>query len=146
MDAAAGAIRNSNYIKDQIIFAETLLKDFSQKVQIADFNELSSVFRLRDLLIEQRMYLYAMSHYIQQGGHSRGSAIYTNAAENVSDGLGDLFSFTIDDGDMNNLVQLTAWKSDGPCRCEFREVRPLPEGGGVFETVWRRYREDKNIY
>ena len=27
-----------------------------------------------------------------------------------------------------------------------RTVRPLPEGGGFFENVWREHREYKNIY
>jgi len=25
-------------------------------------------------------------------------------------------------------------------------VRPMPADDDVFETVWRRYREDQNIY
>jgi sugar (pentulose or hexulose) kinase len=32
------------------------------------------------------------------------------------------------------------------CTAAWREVRPLPEGGGFFENVWRSYRENGNVY
>jgi hypothetical protein len=34
----------------------------------------------------------------------------------------------------------------GQVRLYRRPVRPLPEGQDVFETVWRGYRENQNIY
>ena len=32
------------------------------------------------------------------------------------------------------------------CTCTSRPVRPLPEDDDVFETVWRQYRENGNVF
>jgi hypothetical protein len=32
------------------------------------------------------------------------------------------------------------------CRFIWRPCRPVPEENEAFETVWRRYREDENIF
>ena len=42
-------------------------------------------------------------------------------------------------------IQETVLKNGVP-ESTFRPVRPVPEGGGFFENVWKRYREDKNVY
>ncbi len=51
----------------------------------------------------------------------------------------------LDDGALDALVQNVAY-ANGTAEASWRDVRPLPEGGGFFENVWREYRENKNIY
>ena len=43
------------------------------------------------------------------------------------------------------LVRQTA-VSGSRCQCTARPVRPLPEDNDVFETVWRQYRENGNVF
>ena len=73
-------------------------------------------------------------------------------AENVldtysDDAIGrneDVFRFVLDSGDFDTTVLEINYAND--LCATTRPVRPLPEGGGFFENVWREYRENKNIY
>ena len=51
----------------------------------------------------------------------------------------------IDDGS-NDATVLEITYNNGNFTHNTRNVRPLPEGGGFFENVWREYRENKNIF
>ena len=51
----------------------------------------------------------------------------------------------VDDGRLDSEVQNVVFDG-GNVTVRWRPVRPLPEGGGFFENVWRRYREDGNVY
>ena len=50
----------------------------------------------------------------------------------------------LDTGDFDTTVLEINFAEN--CKATTRQVRPLPEGGGFFENVWREYRETKNIY
>jgi hypothetical protein len=63
--------------------------------------------------------------------------------ENDADGL---FRYLPDDGALDTMTQTVHLLPDGSYATEFRPVRPLPEGGGFFENVWRGYRENGNVY
>ena len=66
-------------------------------------------------------------------------------AQHNNGGLDDTFRFLLDDGKLDAMVQNVSF--DGAsASASWRAVRPLPEGGGFFENVWREYRENKNIY
>ena len=107
--------------------------------------ELQWLFRLRDTLICQDVYLAAMEDYIAHGGRSRGSALYTDpTGRKPYDALPDTFTFVLDDGSRGDLVQEVAYKN-GRCEFSWRPVRPIPEDDDFFENVWRAYRETGNI-
>ena len=144
MDAAAGPIRRKAAMAKQLSLVEMLLEQFDQKVRIKNEQELSAVFRLREVLLSQRMYLRAMVDYVRQGGTSRGSAIYPIAEGNIQGSMDQLFPFEQAADPFEDQTQITAW-GETSCTCTFRPVRPLPSGGGVFETVWKQFREDGNI-
>jgi hypothetical protein len=57
----------------------------------------------------------------------------------------DVFRFELDDGS-NDATVLEITYNNGNFTHNTRNVRPLPEGGGFFENVWREYRTNKNIY
>jgi len=59
--------------------------------------------------------------------------------------VGDDFRFVLDSGEKDTVVQLVSFAEGAPT-VAWRDVRPLPEGGGFFENVWREYRKHKNIY
>lgn len=59
--------------------------------------------------------------------------------------LPEIFRFLLEDGSMGAQLQEAAWK-DGAVGFSWRPVHPIPEEDDFFENVWRRYREDRNIY
>ena len=88
-----------------------------------------------------------MKTYALAGGKSRGSAIYTSKNGTAPDKMEDIFRFELDDGALNDRVfEITYHNDTESIDGGARPVRPLPEGGGFFENVWREYRETKNIY
>jgi hypothetical protein len=114
--------------------------------ELASASRFSRLFRLRDMLMSQIVYLGAMEDYIRAGGGSRGSALYTDpSGENPYSGLPDMFRFKLDDGSMGKKIQEAAY-SGGTCSCSWRPVRPIPEDDDFFENVWRSYRDNGNIF
>jgi hypothetical protein len=86
-----------------------------------------------------------MADYAHRGGRSRGSSLYTDKEGAAPLGFDETFLFRVDDGRLDGEVQNVAF-SGGDVTVSWRPVRALPEGGGFFENVWRRYREDGNVY
>lgn len=146
MSLSGAAIRNSEKISKTLGEAKENLKSF-ESVASADKNELADALRLRDALVTQVVYLSSMLYYIEKGGLSRGSALYTSEKGKAPEGLDSVFAFELDSEGKGNTVQIASLDAetlDVSC-CE-REVRALPEGGGFFENEWKRYREDGNVY
>jgi hypothetical protein len=141
---AAGAIRNASMLEGSIAAAKEMLESFSADVKIGSATKLWQAYRLRDALISQITYMTAMNEYVKAGGKSRGSAIYTSEKGNVPAKMEEVFRFELDTGDFDTTVLEINFADN--CKATTRQVRPLPEGGGFFENVWREYRETKNIY
>ena len=95
-------------------------------------------YALRDTLITQFVYLSAMRDYVALGGTSRGSALYVASADEIEKEKAEPSA-------VSSMVLETVYE-DGSCRSALRQARDLPEGGGMFETVWREYRQHKNVY
>ena len=144
MSSVAGAIRNANEIPGAIKEAKELLSEFNYSVKTTSKNKLWLAYRLRDILISQITYMTAMNAYVELGGKSRGSAIYTSKDGDLAKGMEEIFRFELDKGDFDSKVLEVNYAEN--CHVSQRDVRPLPEGGGFFENVWREYRENKNIY
>jgi len=145
MSRAAGAFRQRDAIRQAAAAAEARLQTLAQTVRIADRRELPALFRLRDVLLSQTVYLRAMENYADSGGKSRGSALYTDpAGQKPYDQLPDTFTFVLDDGSRGDLVQEVLYQN-GSCTFTWRPVRPIPEDDDFFENVWRAYRETGNI-
>ena len=144
MSQAAGAIRQEDTIRTLLADVSELLDHFTEKVCIPSRSDLPALYRLRDLLLTQQAVLSAMLDYIHAGGASRGSALYRHEEGSLREGLEEEFRFILDDAFRSDSVQLIQ-KSGMDTTATWRPVRPLPEGGGFFETVWRQYRENQNI-
>lgn len=143
MSRVGGAIRSKELIDGAKEEIEKEIVTFTDRVRISDPSDLYYVYKLRDTLISQSVYLSAMSDYIERGGLSRGSSLYTDPAGDCAPGLDDLFRFRPDDGRMDGVIQEVEYGR--PTKISIRPVRPLPEGGGFFENVWRSYRQNHNI-
>lgn len=77
--------------------------------------------------------------------NTRGSALYTDEQGQLRDGLDECFRFSVEDEKSKDVVQEVAFK-EKECVVNYRPIRPLPDGGGFFENVWKEFRENKNIY
>lgn len=155
MSQAAGAIREASAIRQALAACQDeLLKLESGKIHFKP-TEVPRLYRLRDMLISQSLYMSAMLDYIQNDGKSRGSALYSDErAERAYENLDDRFRFILDDGSRRDLIQecsiRTVESAEGRRRYEaayqWRKVRPIPEEDDFFENVWRDYRENGNVY
>ena len=145
MSAFGAAFREKNQIEQAIHENEKELSHFAQicKVRSDEGECLAAAYRLRDTLISQKMYLYAMKSYMEHFGRTCGSALYYDPKGSLREGLEEVFRFTPDDGTINGTVQEIAYGEK--CTVNYRPVRPLPEGGGFFENVWRTFRENGGI-
>lgn len=144
MSEVGGAIRSSEKLASAISEIKEIFDRFSQYVRVSTPVGLAEAYRLRDALISQMTYLAAMKAYVEAGGKSRGSAIYTSKKGEAPAKLGDLFRFELDAGEFDETVLEVSYAKG--LKAENRPVRPLPGDSGFFENVWRRYREDKNVY
>lgn len=135
MSAVAAALRDPVGMEAALVSVQVLLDGFAASISAASPEELPAVYRLHDTLVTQRMLLHAMLAYVQDGGGSRGSALY----------LGPEANHIQDDGAHHGLAQCTQCQG-GTVTNTWRAVRPLPEGGGVFETVWREYRDTGGVW
>lgn len=143
MSEAAGAIRNSELISSALEGEKEFVSGFANKVRAKAVN-LWKAYRLRDASISRIVYMTAMNEYVKLGGKSRGSSIYTSKNGHSPEGMEDIFRFELDNGAFDSSVLCIDYQNG--VSSFVRDVRPLPEGGGFFENVWREYRENKNIY
>jgi succinate dehydrogenase/fumarate reductase flavoprotein subunit len=145
MSLAGGPFRNGEDVQKALKETKALLKDFSAAAGIAKVRDLPRLFRLRDILLCQRLCLSAMEDYIAEDGRSRGSALYADAAgKKPHPRLPDLFR-SLGGGDGGSRIQEITWKN-GRARAVYRERRPIPMEDDFFENVWKDYREHGNVY
>ena len=139
MSQVGAAIREVETIKKAAEEIRTELKEFNSIIKIVDSKKLKKVYRLY-------VYLSAMIDYINNEGKSRGSALYTDRTGHLPyDFLPEIFTYSLDDGSNNDMVQEVSYEGN-ECRFTWRKVREIPREENFFETVWRDYRENKNIY
>jgi hypothetical protein len=145
MSASGAAFRSCADIVQALDAAKTDLISMARKSPPESPSELPEFHRLRDCLISQIVYLSAMKDYIDHGGKSRGSALYTDPAGVLPhSALGDFFRFTPDTGEFDGLVQEVSY-SDGECEFTWRPTRPIPSVDDFFENVWREFRDGEIV-
>lgn len=145
MSAYGGMIRNRKDLKIALDTTNEELTNYLKLIEKPTVNQLPLFYRLRDMLISQKMYLSAMLDYMQSGAGSRGSALYTDDRGRKSDyRLPDLYKCRLDRGAHAGIIQEVTWKN-GVCIAEWRPVRPLPEIDYFFENQWKLYRERESI-
>ena len=146
MSLYASAVRSEDGLIKLLQSIRTLRKDFLQTVRITRPKQLKKVFRLRDILLCQQVYAEAMLDYLHQGGHSRGSALYTElSGKHPHAGLPVAFTYILDDDRHGDIVQEVQWQEDTCCFTR-RKVRPIPQEDEFFENVWRDFRRNGNTW
>ncbi len=145
MSRAGAAIRCPDDIKLALLKTQEELASFKKTVKINSLRGLSMAMRLRDMLMSQEVYLSAMADYQEQGGKSRGSALYTDPQGTKPDErLPEMFRYILDGGRHGKVIQ-EAKRLPDKIVCSWRDVRPIPSDDDFFENVWRTYRENGNI-
>ncbi|MDD5602553.1 MAG: FAD-binding protein [Eubacteriales bacterium] len=116
----------------------------------------SDYYKNRDILLTQYAYLCAIKEYIRKGGGSRGSYMIHDTEGSLPAShirLPDIFRSRKKSEALNGMVCETEILKDTgesgkykhmkyKCVSDWKAVRPLPEGGGWFETVWDEYIKD----
>ena len=140
MSRVGATIRNPDEIKKAIRDARKELKSIAETGGNA-----TKIYRLKDILTAQIVYLSAMADYCDKGYGSRGSYIIHNENGTLREGLEETFRFIEADPSLRSVVQEVAW-SNGECTVSYRPVRPIPDEDIFFENIWKTYRENGNIY
>ena len=145
MSAAAGMIRNQVQMETALKETEDDIGQFMQKAKSPSVSQLSLFYKLYDMLLSQKMYLFAMLDYAKAGGGSRGSALYTDSTGELPgfpgcQTFGELYRCRLDQKMHGQEVQEVTLKEGTPSASR-RPVRPLPDVDYFFENQWRIYRE-----
>lgn len=145
MSRFGGPVRSRKGIEYAAAEVKQELEEFFQKVRVSSGLHLPAVYRYYDILHCQYACLVSMADYIDKGGKSRGSALYSDPSGiRPYQELPPEFTFIQVDGKDENLVQEMVYRK-GVCEFEWRKVRPVPDTDDFFENIWRTYRENKNI-
>ncbi len=102
-------------------------------------------YKLLDILYVQALTLASMIDFTKTVGKTRGSALYYNEKGEKGEGLEEQFRFICGGTVGGDKIQEVYLESNTPVAF-WRDTRPIPADDDFFENVWRRYREDKNVY
>ncbi len=145
MDRAGGIIRSRESADEARNAALEVLERFRDTTGISSIYELPDAFINYDLLVAQYVYLTVIADYCGQGGKSRGSYLVHDSEAALPHGsLPDMFRFSLDEGCLSDSVQTLRYR-DGVCDIRWDDVRPIPESGGWFETVWNDFMNDRIV-
>jgi len=76
---------------------------------------------------------------------TRGSALYCDPAGELREGLEEIFRLSANRRGAADKIQEVSL-IENEATAFWRDVRPLPTSNEAFETVWRGYRENGNIF
>lgn len=111
MSACGGMIRNQENLESALKETEAELDGYLGIVKSPAVVQLPAFYRLHDMLISQKAYLFAMLDYVKSGGGSRGYALYTDKDGRRPDiKLPELYRCRLDQGAHEGVVQEILWK------------------------------------
>lgn len=149
MSEAGSHIRSLEVVNRAI---QECLKDFSnfdENSKIESVLQIPEVFKNRDILITQFVYLNAIKGYILEKGKSRGSyLVYDRNGVLPNKKLNEKYRYSLDDGQLMKKVCETGLVFEGEtlkCHSCWNKVRPIPNEDNWFETVWDKYRKNEII-
>ena len=145
MSDYGGAIRNLSAMEAALKETTQELKDLQNRVGVKNPGVLYKAYRLLDTLLVQSATLESMIDFVKTVGEARGSALYFDNGGQLREGLEEIFRFQPDSGKAKSKIQYVSMQNNH-CTVQWRDVRPIPENDNVFETVWRQYRNNQNVY
>ncbi len=145
MSDSAAAIRKPEGMKTALNITAKAISELETEVGVSESSRLFLYYKLKDILVTQAAVLTALLDYAETVGDTRGSSLYYDENGALREGLDELFRFTPEREYSGGRIQETVLV-DGAFKCEWRDVRKIPENDDFFENVWRTYRENQNIY
>ena len=146
MSNCGAAIRNADSMRAAKAEITSALADVSKTVGVPSPAHLYRAYQLLDILNVQAATLSAMIDFTERTEYSRGSALYTNQNGELRDGLEEIFRLCMAPNALTDEIQEVKQGANGEYLTEWRPVRPIPECLEPFETVWRKYRENGNVF
>ena len=145
MSDNASAIRNKANLEKALRETEKDLNALCDNAGIIEKSKLYRYYKLKDILVTGQAVLTAMLDYADTVGETRGSSLCYDEKGQLRSGLEEIFRFTEERRNTHAMVQETMLSGD-KFICRWRNVRPIPQNSDFFENVWRRYRENMNVY
>jgi succinate dehydrogenase/fumarate reductase flavoprotein subunit len=143
MSRCGAAFRDGAQIREALETTKKLWNNFTESAGVSQAKDLFLLYRLRDILFSQYLYLSAMAGHIGQNGKSRGGALYYDpAGEKPLESLPERFRYVSEEG--TPPIQEILYRN-GAVSVSCREPRPIPETDEAFEKVWKDYREGRDI-
>lgn len=143
MDHHAGAVRSAESLRELLAAIAERMPQIGH-VSVKQPIDLRWLYRMRETLLCQRVYVEAMLNYLEQGGKSRGSAMYIDPQGQSIANLPQQYRFRLDGSEHAHVVQEISW-IDGECKINWRGIRPMPSEDESFELVWKAYRERREV-
>ncbi len=145
MSDCGAAIRSPLRMQTALDEITAMRQKISRVVFVKNPSLLYQAYQLREILDTQRATLAAMLDFSSAVGSTRGSALYCDPAGELREGLEELFRLSVNSRGRADRIQEVSLQNDTPV-VAWRAVRPLPLDNEAFETVWRSYRQNKNIF
>lgn len=145
MSNCGGAIRNLPAMEAALREITQALDALQNYVGVKNPQQLYKAYRLWDALLVQSATLQAMIDFAKTVGETRGSALYFDSNGQLREGLDEMFRFQPDSGKAKHKIQHVSMQNNR-CAVRWRDIRPIPKNDEVFETVWRQYRQNQNVY
>lgn len=145
MSVSGAAIRDIKAMEETLQATRKALNDMEKDCGASKEKCVYKAYQYRDTLVCQIVCLCAMMDYGKNSNSTQGSALYQNINGYLRNGLEEVFRFIPDKTANKDKIQYGNW-NNGNCTINWRLVRPLPDSQEVFETVWRSFRDNQNIY
>ena len=145
MSNVGSAFRETQSMYRQLEKVKQTLSNFTEEISVSDMLDLELVFRLRNILQTQLIYLSAFADYADKVGLSRGSSLYYNKiGETPYSYFPENLKFLLDN---NSDIKIQEIIMKGTtCSTTWRSPNPIPNDPLFFENVWAQFRENSNIY
>ena len=141
MSHSGGMIRVKKEMECALLEVEEDIELLTRRCKVLETGQFSMFYHLRDMLISQKVYLAAMLDYVNHGGESRGSALYTNdEGEKPGEKYPEIFRCKLDHKKHSDVIQEVELDKQ-EIHIQWRAVNPIPEIDYFFENQWRAYRE-----
>jgi succinate dehydrogenase/fumarate reductase flavoprotein subunit len=145
MSSFGGIIRKKSDLDIAVKSAKARLDSLKRDLSSSNVMELGNAFRLIDLCLTHYLYLEAIKRYIGAGGRSRGSYLVIDEKGYHPEGIPENdWNFSVCNYDKeieNSIVEIRY--NDKKIESKVVKIRPIPEQELWFETVWKKYLEDK---
>ncbi len=145
MSEFTGIVRNSKDLQNLLDDIHNKLIKLETSIYLQNSQDIAMMYQYYDLLICAKGYVTAMLEFSEKG-LSRSSALYPCETGKHSLCIPFPCHYQLENGEYTNKIQEILYNpATQSFTCSYRTVRPIPVDDTPFETVWRTYRETKNI-